>query len=401
MSARARVVRSSPRCSACSSWRRRSATPARAAARRPTSIATATRMRASSRTASAARNAGSTRHVAGARATRRSCPRSSFLRRAARSSTTARSASARSPPRRAPRTPPTSTTKRPPTPTECDFCQVAPPAPPPASVFAEAGVIGEGGTTPMEARRERGCTGVARRRVGAACARIRRLRHVPPMVAAPAISRTIARSASRAPRAHGSRARRGTSQRHPKGAFAEEVRAAFDDEEPRFFEASQATQEGARRYLANLPDGPHAAAALALLTALGSNMQDAELRDIARRVRYDDAKLESAAVQRRAVGEAILGAVGVLLDEEVYGVPRAEGPPALRALMTGRTGVDVGHGAASSRRGPLLPPPHAARARVAPLHARGHARRAGRRRRRRDASKAPTCSCCGPRPIRS
>ena len=66
-------------------------------------------------------------------------------------------------------------------------------------------------------------------------------------------------------------------------------------------------------------------------------MQDAELRDIARKVRYEDAKLESAAVQRRAVGEAILGAIGVLLDEDVYGVPRAEGPPALRTLMTGRT----------------------------------------------------------------
>ena len=126
------------------------------------------------------------------------------------------------------------------------------------------------------------------------------------------------------------------------GAFAEEVRGAFDEEEPRFFEASQATHEGARRYLADLPDGPHAGAALALLTALGTSMQDAELRDIARRVRYEDAKLESAAVQRRAVGEAILGAVGVLLDEAVYGVPRTDGPPALRTLMTGRTGSTWG-----------------------------------------------------------
>jgi hypothetical protein len=131
-------------------------------------------------------------------------------------------------------------------------------------------------------------------------------------------------------------------ERHPKGAFAEEVRGVFEDEEPRFFQASQATHEGARRYLADLPDGPHAAAALALLSALGTSMQEAELRDIARKVRYDDAKLESAAVQRRAVGEAILGAIGVLLDESVYGVPRTEGPPALRTLMTGRTGSTWG-----------------------------------------------------------
>ena len=130
--------------------------------------------------------------------------------------------------------------------------------------------------------------------------------------------------------------------RHPKGAFADEVRAAYDDEEPRFFEASQRTQEGARRYLVDLPDGPHAAAALALLTALGSNMQEAELTDIARRVRYEDAKLESAAVQRRAVGESILGAIGVLLGDDVYGVPRTEGPSALRTLMTGRAGSTWG-----------------------------------------------------------
>ena len=127
---------------------------------------------------------------------------------------------------------------------------------------------------------------------------------------------------------------------HPSGAFAEEVRAAFEIEEPRYFEKAQATREGARRYIVDLPDGPHAAAALALLTALDENMQDAELRDIARRARYDDAKMEAAAVQRRAVGEAILGAVGVLLDEEVYGVPRAEGPPALRTLLLNNKSSD-------------------------------------------------------------
>lgn len=131
-------------------------------------------------------------------------------------------------------------------------------------------------------------------------------------------------------------------ERHPKGAFAGEVKALFEEEEPRYFEAMQASREGARRYLADLPDGPHATAALALLTALGSTMQDAELSDIARRVRYEDAKLEAAAVQRRAVGEAILGAVGVLLEEDVYGVPRTEGPAALKKLMTGRTGSTWG-----------------------------------------------------------
>jgi hypothetical protein len=137
-------------------------------------------------------------------------------------------------------------------------------------------------------------------------------------------------------------------EQHPSGAFADEVRAAFDEEEPKYFEKAQATREGARRYLADLPDGPHAVAALALLTALDENMQDAELRDIARRVRYDDAKMESAAVQRRAVSESILGAVGVLLDDAVYGTSRANAPPGLRTLMTGR--VDSTWGSVPAKR---------------------------------------------------
>ena len=170
----------------------------------------------------------------------------------------------------------------------------------------------------------------------ASCATLR------PMTAAPADLEDY--RAFRVAAAEGTRLARAKKylERHPSGAFAQEVRTAFDEEEPRFFEKASATREGARRYLADLPEGPHSAAALALLTALDTNMQDAELRDVARSVRYQDAKLEAAAVQRRAVGEAILGAVGVLLDDEVYGLPRTEGPPQLRALMTGRTGATWG-----------------------------------------------------------
>jgi hypothetical protein len=130
--------------------------------------------------------------------------------------------------------------------------------------------------------------------------------------------------------------------RHPKGAFADEVRAAFEEEEPSYYQRASATREGIRRYLADLPDGPHAVAAISALIVLGENLQDAELRDIVRRVRYEDAKLESAAVQRRAVGEAILGAIGVLLDDGVYGVPRAEASPGLRKVLNGRSGSTWG-----------------------------------------------------------
>lgn len=125
-------------------------------------------------------------------------------------------------------------------------------------------------------------------------------------------------------------------ERHPGGAFLEEVKSAYEEEEPKYFEKAQGSREGIRRYLADLPEGPHAQAAIALLVSFGSSMQDAELRDIARRVRLDDAKLEAAAVQRRAVGESILTTIGVLLDEDIYGIPRSEAPPKLRAILIGK-----------------------------------------------------------------
>ncbi len=126
-------------------------------------------------------------------------------------------------------------------------------------------------------------------------------------------------------------------ERHPRGVWANEVKAAYEDEEPVYFQNAQTSREGVRRYLADLPDGPHSAAALSLLMAFESSMQDAELRDLARRVRLEDAKLEAAAVQRRAIGETILSTLGVLLDDDVYGAPLSEAPAKLRALLLGRT----------------------------------------------------------------
>lgn len=129
---------------------------------------------------------------------------------------------------------------------------------------------------------------------------------------------------------------------HPNGRFVDEVRAAFEVEEPRYFETAQQSRENARRYLANLPNGPHAEAAVAMLVAFDSSMQDAELRDIARRVLYEDAKLESAAKQRRAIGESILTAVGVFQEDAILGKPRTEGPIELRDLMRGPTPTTMG-----------------------------------------------------------
>lgn len=130
--------------------------------------------------------------------------------------------------------------------------------------------------------------------------------------------------------------------RHPNGRFAVEVGAAFEAEEARFFAAAQESRSGVRSYLVDLPEGPHAGAALALLVAFRSDMREAELQDLARRVRSEDARLEVAAGQRRAVSEAILAAVGVLLDEDVYGMPVLEAPPKLCALLLGPSGATWG-----------------------------------------------------------
>ena len=128
--------------------------------------------------------------------------------------------------------------------------------------------------------------------------------------------------------------------RHPNGSFAVDVRKAFEIEELAYFAKAQASQEAARRYLADLPDGPHAPAALALLVAFDSSMEDAELRDLARKVRYEDVTLEAAAKQRRAVGDAILSAVGVLLDDASYGSSRTT--PPISVLLGGRIPSTIG-----------------------------------------------------------
>jgi hypothetical protein len=124
--------------------------------------------------------------------------------------------------------------------------------------------------------------------------------------------------------------------RFPQGTFAAEVRAAFDEDEPRFFEACQRTRAGVLRYLVDLPAGPHASAAQAMLLTFDVDQNEAELRDVARRSRADEARLESAAAQRRAVGETILGALGAVLDDGLYGEPAGDAPPSVRAVLLGR-----------------------------------------------------------------
>jgi hypothetical protein len=124
-------------------------------------------------------------------------------------------------------------------------------------------------------------------------------------------------------------------EHHPRGAWTDEVRAAYESEEPAWFEACQASREGVRAYLTDLPRGPHADAALSLLVAYDAKVEDVETARLMRDARRTEAQLEAAAAARRAVGEAILGAVGALVADHVYGAPIDDASPLLRGLLGG------------------------------------------------------------------
>jgi hypothetical protein len=122
---------------------------------------------------------------------------------------------------------------------------------------------------------------------------------------------------------------------HPHGTWAGDVRAAFDAEEPPYFEACQRSRAGVSDYLVDLPRGPHVPAAFALLVAYDAKVEDVETARLMRDARRTEAQLEAAAAGRRAVGEAILGAVGALCEDNVYGGSIDEAPPSLRRTLGG------------------------------------------------------------------
>jgi hypothetical protein len=135
----------------------------------------------------------------------------------------------------------------------------------------------------------------------------------------------------------GTRLRRaqGYLEAHPKGRWAAEVRAVFEEEEPAYFEAAKTSRDKVRDYLVDLPQGPHADAAMSLLVALDAKVEDVETARLLRDARRTEATLEAAAQKRRALGEAITNAVAALLDPAVYGAPLDDAPPLLRRVLGG------------------------------------------------------------------
>ncbi len=121
-------------------------------------------------------------------------------------------------------------------------------------------------------------------------------------------------------------------ERHPSGAYAREVKEIFEGEEPRFFDAASATRDGMNGYLADLPHGPHATAAISLLVAFDAKVEDFETFKLMKAARSTEKSLAEAAEERRATDEWLSSSIAALADDGSYGKPIEDAPVLLGAL---------------------------------------------------------------------
>ena len=140
-------------------------------------------------------------------------------------------------------------------------------------------------------------------------------------------------------RAEGERLRSASQYlaRHPNGAWAADVRAAFDREEPRFYASSEKSRAAAVDYLAWLPDGPHANAAVALVISFDEHEPEDEASRMVAAARANEARLERAARDREDAEETALESLRVVLDPSIYGKKLEEDAELARFLLAGRS----------------------------------------------------------------
>ena len=128
-------------------------------------------------------------------------------------------------------------------------------------------------------------------------------------------------------------------ERRPDGAWAAEVREELDREEPRFFARASDSREGVRGYLTDLPRGPHADAAVSLLVAFDTKVEDVETERMLKAARTTEARLGEAAEQRRAADEWVANALAALADDAPWGKPRGASPALVAQLKGPRQGT--------------------------------------------------------------
>jgi len=132
-------------------------------------------------------------------------------------------------------------------------------------------------------------------------------------------------------------------EHHPNGAWAADVRASFQREEPDYYQACTRTRSRAIDYLAWLPQGPHAEAALATVHAFDEHVPDTEAARMLRDARANEARLEQQAQERSAANQTLLAALSLAIDANVYGRPLGASEPLARWISAGRNwGVTPG-----------------------------------------------------------
>jgi hypothetical protein len=121
--------------------------------------------------------------------------------------------------------------------------------------------------------------------------------------------------------------------RHPDGAWAEEVRAAFEAEEEDWFEGAKSSRSRAREYVVDLPDGPHADAARALLVFFDEQQGDMDTLILLAEARRTAATLDFQTERRKHVSDVVLAALAALLDPATWGAGLKAPPPALASAL--------------------------------------------------------------------
>ncbi len=124
-------------------------------------------------------------------------------------------------------------------------------------------------------------------------------------------------------------------RRHPRGAWTAEVESAFDAEEPAWFESAQASRAAARTYLIDLPDGPHADAARALLVLFDTHQEDLDTLMLLSSARRTAAMLDHETDRRKHLSDVVLEEVAALLDPATWGSDVDAPPPLLRTVLWG------------------------------------------------------------------
>ena len=157
-------------------------------------------------------------------------------------------------------------------------------------------------------------------------------------------------------------------EKHPHGAWVDEVRAAFETEEEAWFEGAKTSRARAREYLVDLPNGPHADAALALMVLFDEHQTDTETLELLAAARRTGATLDYESNRRKRVSDVILEELAALLAPDTWGARLDAPPPALAGALRGEVSHTWG-GAPRAQRQDLLyfvlPTPQGVQARVA------------------------------------